>query len=376
MNRRRRRLLIRAGQWLGTMLLLLAGVLLLGREVLFTGPYQKVSALPDSGIIDLHCHVAGIGAGDSGCFISPELRRNFRFRIYLEAFGVTEKEVEEHGDALIPKRISERVAESRHVGKVVLLAMDGVMDPDGRLDTNRTEVYVPNEFVAAASVRWTNLLFGASIHPRRSDALERLDWAAAHGAVLVKWLPPIMDIDPADPANIPFFDRMRTHNMPLLTHTGLERSFTTAKEDLGDPLRLRLALEHGVTVIAAHAAWDGEHEEERNFLRLLRLMREFPNLHADISSLTQVNKIGALAEVLSAEECRGRLVYGSDFPLINTVLVSPWYFPLALTERQRQDLVAISNPWDQDVRLKQALGVPSDVFLRGSKLLRHTGDKL
>ena len=44
-------------------------------------------------IIDLHCHTAGIGAGDSGCFVSPALMRSWKYRIYLGAFGVTEKDL-------------------------------------------------------------------------------------------------------------------------------------------------------------------------------------------------------------------------------------------------------------------------------------------
>jgi len=59
---------------------------------------------------------------------------------------------------------------------------------------------VPNEFVAEMAARHTNLLFGASVNPYRRDALARLEWAKAHGAVLGNGSPPIMEIDPADPA--------------------------------------------------------------------------------------------------------------------------------------------------------------------------------
>ena len=52
-------------------------------------------------IIDIHCHTAGIGAGNSGCFISPAMRRSWKFGIYLRAFGVKEKELLEQGDVLI-----------------------------------------------------------------------------------------------------------------------------------------------------------------------------------------------------------------------------------------------------------------------------------
>jgi predicted TIM-barrel fold metal-dependent hydrolase len=184
-----------------------------------------------------------------------------------------------------------------------------------------------------------------------------------------------MEIDPADTGLIPFYDRLHQHRIPLLTHTGRERSFTTSRDELADPMRLRLALERGVVVIAAHAGAAGKTDGESDLDRLRRLMTEFPNLHADISALTQVNRIGALRETLSAQECRGRLVYGSDFPLINTALVSPWYFPLNLTERQRREIENLSNPWDRDVKLKQALGVPAEIFLRSEQILRQSKEQ-
>ena len=53
---------------------------------------------------------------------------------------------------------------------------------------------------------------------------------------------------------------------------------------MGDPYRYRLALDHGVMVIAAHAATTGHQEGERNIDRLLSLMERYPNLYGDISS--------------------------------------------------------------------------------------------
>jgi hypothetical protein len=351
-------------------LTLAAITVLLARLALFQGPFQPATSLPDQPIIDLHCHAAGIGAGNSGCFVSPRLRGNFRFRIYLDAFGVTEQELQTHGDIRLLESLSRTVAASQHVGAVVVLALDAVVDDSGQPDLARTEVVVPNSFIAEGCRRFTNLLFGASIHPRRPDAIARLDAAVADGAVLVKWIPSIMDIDPADPRFIPFYRRMAHHRIPLLSHTGPERSFTSAADDLAHPRRLRLPLEQGVTVIAAHASAGSESDGRPDFDILRELMAAHTNLFADISALTQVNRIGALRDTLAAPECRGRLVYGSDFPLINTALVSPWYFPLNLTETQRRNLEAIHNPWDRDVALKQALGVPAEIFAANRRLLR------
>ncbi len=328
-------------------------------------PYRPVQPIPP-GIVDMHCHVAGIGAGSS-CFVSPRLRNNWRFRIYLRSFGVSRKELEEKGDAVVGDKISESLARSHYVSKAVLLALDGVIGPDGQLDTNRTEVYVPNEFVAEIAARHTNLLFGASVNPYRSDAIERLEWAKAHGAVLVKWIPPIMHIDPDDPRLVPFYRKMVELNLPLLSHTGKERSFSRADEDFGDPDKLRLPLSVGVTVVAAHIASSESYHGERGPDRLARLMREYPNLYTDISALTQVNRHGSLKEALTKPEFSGRLIYGTDFPLINTALVSPWYsFRLSL--REKFAIWRTKNPWDRDVLMKHDLGVPTETFERSGRM--------
>lgn len=355
----------------GLGLLALGGILLGARLAFFQGPYLPRTAPPPRRICDVHCHTAGLGAGDSGCFISPRLRANARFRIYLEAFGVTEDDVRRSGDALILQRLSERIAASQRVGSAVVLALDGVVDEQGRLDTNRTEVYIPDEFLARELRRFPNLRYGASIHPRRTNALELVDQAVRDGAVLVKWIPPIMDFDPAEARWIPFYRRLKQHGLPLLIHTGRENSFTGARDELGDPARLRRALEEGVVVIAAHAGSNTAGDPDAGLVTLRALMREFPQLYVDLSSLTQVNKLGALRDTLADPLTRARCVYGSDFPLINTALVSPWYFPLNLSRAEMERLAALPNPWDRDVELKLALGVPTEILTRTEALLRR-----
>jgi len=324
-------------------------------------PYRRVEPIPPN-IVDMHCHIAGIGSGGSGCFVSGRLQKNWRFNLYLRSFGVSRREIEREGDEIVAEKISASLAGSRYVGKAVLLALDGVIGPDGQLDRGQTEVYVPDEFVARVTARYTNLLFGASVNPYRADALERLEWAKAHGAVLVKWLPPIMKIAPDDPRLIPFYEKLVELDLPLLSHTGRERSFSKAEAQYSDPEKLRLPLSLGVRVIAAHIASSEKYHGERGPDRLARLMTQYTNLYADISALTLVNKAGALREALTRREFAGRLLYGTDFPLINTPLVSPWYFFQRLSLKQMISISRIRNPWDRDVQLKHDLGVPSDVF--------------
>ena len=164
-------------------------------------------------------------------------------------------------------------------------------------------------------------------------------------------------------------------DLPLLSHTGQERSFDEANDAYGDPERLALPLSLGVTVIAGHIATTGESDEQSNYARILPMFAKYPNLYTDISSLTQINKLGYLKTALAEPKLNGRLLYGSDFPLINMILVSPYYFPFDLSFKQMRQLSKIENPLDQDVSLKQTLGVPVDVFSRSAALLGITDQK-
>lgn len=333
-------------------------------------PRPGIEPLPAAKIIDLHCHTAGIGAGGSGCFVSDKMRRNFRFHAFLGGFGVSRAELEEKGDAVVMERIAAQVGASSRVSHAVVLALDGAVDARGELDRSRTEMYVPNEFVAAQVKKHPQLLFGASVNPYRRDALARLESAKAEGAVLVKWLPSVQHIDPSDPQLVPFYRKMVELKLPLLTHTGVEHAFTKAENKLCDPERLRLPLQEGVVVIAAHAATKGSFEGEPAIDRLARLMRVYPDLYADTSSLTQINKRTHLAKVLRRPEFEGRLLYGTDYPLpAMRVMVSPWYFPLRLSWRQKREISRIQNPWDRDVALKHALGMPAYVWTNSGKVL-------
>jgi predicted TIM-barrel fold metal-dependent hydrolase len=329
----------------------------------------RIAGPPPGKFLDCHVHTAGLGEKGSGCFISKSLRESFKFPIYLKAFGVTERELLEQGDAIVMDRISAKLAESKTVGAAVILALDGVMTPGGAMDSARTQMYIPNAFVAAEVRKRANLRFGASVNPGRKDALAELARVKADGAVLVKWIPSIMHIDPADSAQIPFYRTMKELGLPLLTHTGTENSFLEAEDSLCDPFRLELPLQLGLTVIAAHVGTPGKSQGQDNMERALTMMAKYPNLYADISSLTQLNKLGYLKRILPRGEINGRLIYGTDFPLIETALVSPYYYLLRAPFSRLRQAARETNAWDRDVALKRALGVPEDVFARTAEIL-------
>ncbi len=317
--------------------------------------------------LDMHVHVAGIGSR-SGCYITPAILRSFKFGMYLHAFDADEKELIDSGDAIIFDRLVRRMRQTQRVGAAIVLAMDGVVT-HGRLDTTATQIYVPGDFVRRETLKRPGLLYGASINPYRSHALQRLRQAALDGAVLVKWIPSMMLIDPADTTLIPFYREMVRLHLPLLTHTGDEHALLRAADSLCDPRRLQLPLRLGVTVIAAHAGVPGNADGEKYSEMLMRMFKQYPNLYADISSLTQLNKLGSLKPLLADTLTQSRLLYGSDYPLNFTRLVAPIYHSYSIGLGAAHRLAAMPEHWDRDIALKEKLGVPAEVFHRSAQIL-------
>lgn len=347
----------------------LAAALPLARLALFRGPMAHPVSDPPKGLLDMHCHTAGIGHCGSGAWVSEDLRNSWKFPLYLRIFETSVEHLEAHGDRHVLDRIAQRLEESVYVDDAVILAMDSPYTAEGELNPSAGELHVSNRWLGETLKDYPHLHFGASVHPARKDALEELRWSKANQAVLVKWLPNIQAIDPSSPAYEDYYKTLVELDLPLLTHVGAEDSFSRADDRLGDPRLLKLPLELGVRVIAAHAASSGKSEDRDNIEHLLEMMPLYPNLVADISTLTQMNRTKYLPSVLKDPRLRGRLLFGTDHPLTNTPLVTPLQYPLRLTLAQLWDLARTRNPWDRSVKLKAALGVPSDIFLRSREYL-------
>ena len=101
--------------------------------------------------------------------------------------------------------------------------------------------------------------WAASVHPYRRDCVERLEAAVGQGARAVKWLPAAMGMDPASNVCDPLLRGARAPGSAADHARGPgTRGARTDTQELGNPLRLRRALDHGVRVVVAHCASLGQ----------------------------------------------------------------------------------------------------------------------
>ncbi|MEX5216883.1 MAG: amidohydrolase family protein [Nitrospira sp.] len=269
----------------------------------------------DKSLIDCHVHLAALPDAGNGCYISPKLLRSPLFRFLLWKHDLSPRNPREANRKYLDDLLAELHA-STYVGKAVLLAMDGCYDKAGRLDEAHTEFLIANEYLFDTVARYPDqFLAGASVNPGRRDAVEELHRCAESGAVLIKVLPNAQQFDPADGRHTEFYRALAEHRLPLLSHVGYEFSLIGKDQSAGDPARLRLALDEGVTVIAAHACSSGLMIYEKFLPTFLDLAQRYEYFYADVSGLTLPNRMRMLLYLRHYPHLQERLLFGTDYPL-------------------------------------------------------------
>ncbi|MGH7165397.1 MAG: hypothetical protein ACREIS_07740, partial [Nitrospiraceae bacterium] len=104
------------------------------------------SAVPNKSLIDCHVHLAAFPDGDNGCSISPKMLKSPLFRFLLWKHGWPAHRPSQSNQKYVDDLLAELRA-SRYVGRAVLLGMDGVYDQAGRLDCEKTDFLVTNDYV-------------------------------------------------------------------------------------------------------------------------------------------------------------------------------------------------------------------------------------
>jgi predicted TIM-barrel fold metal-dependent hydrolase len=326
-----------------------------------------------SKVIDVHVHIAGTGS-HSACFVSEKLKNSPSYFLMLTMTGQLFKEV---NDETIRKHLLDVLKESNHVDRAVFLALDRVHDRHGNPDPEQTHLYTPNDYVADLASREEKVLFGASVHPDRKDALDELDRVVEQGAVLLKWIPSSQNINPRRKRYNAFYRKLAELKLPLLCHVGAEHAVPAPEPEehyrkFDQPDRLVPALEAGVKVIAAHCctpvfSWDPNYFDD--FIALMhRSDEEQWGLYADVSALVGPfpYRAGLLKRVVT-ELPHERLILGSDYP----IPVSPLW-PGAADEMDFSewvDAIITKNPLDRNVKMIRALGFKEQVLTNADRVL-------
>jgi predicted TIM-barrel fold metal-dependent hydrolase len=294
--------------------------------------------------------------------MSPRLLHSIPFRFMRWRFGLSGED--EASERQLEERLVRTIDETATLDAAAILAFDAVYTPDGRRDDANTHLFVTNDYVIELARRHPKLLLGASVHPYRANAIDELEKCVAAGAVLMKWLPVVQGMNPADSRCFEFYNALVQHRLPLLCHTGGERSLPRVDDGLADPDLLLPALKRGVTVIMAHCGTRSTPFGKDFTAQFLRLAHQFEHCYGDTSALNLPARSYAWDLILKDPVVRRKLIHGSDWPIIS--------IPSLRLIGCAQSLEALRDPnWmRRDVTIKQQLGLDADYWHRAATVLR------
>jgi uncharacterized protein len=311
--------------------------------------------------IDVHVHIIASVPGHGK--LSGYLRKRPNVILSRLLLGIPLTGADDKVEAAFEQCLIRTIGQTPELDAAVGLAFDAVYTEEGVRDDASTHLHVSNEYAAALARANPKVLFGASVHPYRVDAVAELEKCVAAGAVLVKWLPLIHGMDPASERCAAFYEALAHHRLPLLCHTGGELSLPQNFPQYASPELLIPALRRGVTVIAAHCGTRSQ-PFGRNYLpEFMRMAAEYEHFYGDTSALCLPTRSYAFRQILEKESVRRKLVHGSDWPVISLP-------PLALGLGKALSLSREGNWMRRDVLTKQALGLDDDYFHRAGSLLR------
>ncbi|WP_439623235.1 amidohydrolase family protein [Gemmata sp.] len=317
-------------------------------------------------IADCHVHILAMTPGHGK--VSAYLRKRPNVVFARFKFGIPFFGTDEQLERAFEDRLARAVNQTPELDAAVGLAFDAVHTEDGRLDDANTHLYVTNDYAAEVARKHPKILFGASVHPYRTDAVAELERCVRLGAVLVKWLPLVQGIDPGSERCRPFYEAMAHHRIPLLSHTGGELSLPQVAPQFASPAHLELALKCGVTVIAAHCGTRSTPLGDCHLGTFMRMAKEHEHFYGDTSALCLPTRSYAIPILMRDKDVVQKVVHGSDWPVIS---LPPFQLGVANAVR----LFLTERNWmRRDVRTKRALGFDDAFFHRAGALLRRPAD--
>lgn len=322
--------------------------------------------------IDFHVHVVGTGAGSSGsgCWYRPKGLTKLGAPFLVKSVGLTTRDLKGPDfDRIYAEQLRNYVRTSS-LDRAVLLAHELPYAEDGTPLPERASFYVPNDYVLKLARENPEFMAAVSIHPSRKDALEELEKCIEGGAVALKCLPNVQGIDWNAPRHTRFLERMAEAGLPLLAHTGSERTMPVMDAKLASPRMLTRPLEIGVTCIAAHCG-TGMMLIDPDYLDVFdEMTRRFPKLYGDNSALAALNfrlRPSALKRLTSGPLAE-RVLHGSDIPVPVSGFLA-WAGGM-MSWRDSRAASRIKNPMERDAELKRMMGFAPETFTRAASILR------
>ncbi len=323
--------------------------------------------------IDGHVHAVGTGKGGSGCWYRPRGFTRLGEPLLMRAMGLPLSALRDDFETIYTAALSRQIREAG-LDAAVLLAHEQAYRDDGALIEGSGSFYVPNDYVLGLARKHREFLPAVSIHPSRRDALDELERCIEGGAVMLKCLPNVQNIDWNDRRHRAFLERMAEAGLILLAHTGSERTMPVLRPDLASPRVLTQALEVGVTCIAAHCGTGMIGLDPDYFDDFVAMTKRHARLYGDNSALAGLSlrfRPRQMRRIREDAELAARIIHGSDVPVPASGLVMAAFGMIGWDDHAAS--LEFEGTMARDLMLKRALGFPTECETRLAGLLRRRG---
>ncbi len=273
--------------------------------------------------VDVHTHL-----------LSPQVQFDRLYdkiavQFFAKALGVHPRELQADPFGAYVKAAARTVSQSRYVDAVCLFGVDSRLDEKGReTDRDKTVCAMTEDVLAVAGEYPRQFIPFLSVNPHRHGALDLIDEYVGRGCRGAKFLQNYWGLDLNNESFIPYYEKLKAHNIPLIIHIGSEYSVDTYSQfEHVDMLDLPLAC--GVTVIAAHMglgrvlyklqAWKNLSRNpdyfDPDYFALLEKLRAHDNLYADLAAILAPLRARALRHLAAQIDVHERILFGTDYPV-------------------------------------------------------------
>ncbi len=303
---------------------------------------------------------------------------------FANSLGVDPKALRRDPWETYVQAMADAVAQSAIVEQSCLFAVDARLDRKGRELHRDGTVCADTRDVLGVVQRFPEQFIPfLSINPRRPGALEHLDEYSEAGCRGAKFLQNYWEMDLNDESLIPYYEKLASLNLPLVVHVGSEMTIASKRAYEGSAM-LRLPLDCGVTVIAAHMGlgqidhwaqpWRNLSRNPRwfdaDYHHILELLETEDRLYGDLSALLIPMRARALEHLAAQKHVHHKLLFGTDYPVPFTLRFNTHGLSGADMKRIR----GIRNPFDRyATTLLEFFPEDSPVWSNHRKILHHRG---
>ncbi len=301
--------------------------------------------------IDIHTHL-----------LNPQVRFDRLFdriavRFFAKSLGIDPVKLKQQPWKAYVAAMAHAVSTSETVEQTCLFGVDSRVDSKGRETHRDKTVCAMNADVLEVAGRYPlQFIPFFSINPLRPNALERIEEYSEKGFRGAKFLQNYWGLDLNNPTFIPYYEKLRDKNLPLIIHIGSEISIQSEKRYEGSDM-LELPLQTGVTVIAAHMGlgqinhkwlfWRNLSRNptwfDKDYFHILEMLEQHDNLYGDLSAMLIPLRARALEHLASQKQVHHKILFGTDYPVPLMIRFNTHGINSADTKR----IASIQNPFDR-----------------------------